>query len=104
TEFMMHGTPRACMLQIRPDWGNVPPNWMPYVAVADCDAGARKAASLGGKVIRAPTDIPNVGRFAVLGDPQGAVFAIIKLSAPALKKGLFTTETRRTRRLTEETQ
>ena len=83
TEFIMQGTPGAGMLQIGPDWGNVPPNWMPYVAVADCDAGARKAASLGGKVIRAPTDIPNVGRFAVLGDPQGAVFAIIKLSAPA---------------------
>ena len=31
TEFKMQGTPGAGMLQIRPDWGNVPPNWMPYV-------------------------------------------------------------------------
>jgi len=56
-----------------------PPMWLPYVAVADCDASAEKAKSLGGQVVRSPTDIPGVGRFAVLVDTLGAAVAIIKL-------------------------
>jgi predicted enzyme related to lactoylglutathione lyase len=56
-----------------------PPMWLPYVAVADCDASAEKARSLGGQVVRTPTDIPGVGRFAVLVDTLGAAVAIIKL-------------------------
>ena len=63
----------------------VPPHWLHYVAVTDVDATAKKAESLGGHVNVPPTDIPDVGRFAVLADPQGAVFAIYKSdqSAPA---------------------
>jgi predicted enzyme related to lactoylglutathione lyase len=56
----------------------VPPHWLPYVAVDDVDAIAAKAKSLGAKVLGEPMDIPNVGRFAVIGDPQGAVFALFK--------------------------
>ena len=56
------------------------PMWLPYVAVADCDAMAEKAKSLGGQVVYAPHDIPNVGRFSVLVDPLGAAVAIIKLA------------------------
>jgi uncharacterized protein len=52
-----------------------PPHWLSYVGIADVDATARQATNLGGKVLRDPADIP-VGRFAVLADPQGAVFAI----------------------------
>jgi uncharacterized protein len=52
-----------------------PPSWLMYVGTPDVDAAAREAASLGGKVLKAPADIPTVGRFAVLQDPQGAVFA-----------------------------
>jgi uncharacterized protein len=58
----------------------VPSYWMPYFAVADCDATVEKGRSLGGNVIVPPMDIANVGRFAVLKDPQGAVFAVIRLS------------------------
>lgn len=57
-----------------------PPFWLTYFAVDDCDAAAKKARSLGGTLHVEPTDIPNVGRFAVVMDPQGAAFAIIKLS------------------------
>jgi hypothetical protein len=57
-----------------------PPFWLTYFAVEDCDAAAKKAQSLGGNVHVAPMDIPNVGRFAVIMDPQGASFAIIKLA------------------------
>ena len=58
----------------------VPSYWLPYFAVADCDAAAEKAASLGAQTLYPPTDIPNVGRFSVIRDPQGAVFAMIKLT------------------------
>ena len=63
------------MMALGPDMG--PPHWLVYFAVADCDAAAASAARLGGSVYVAPTDIPSVGRFGVLRDPQGAAFAII---------------------------
>ena len=56
---------------------NAPPHWMPYFYVANCDETTAKAKEMGGKVLLAPMDIEKVGRMAVLGDPQGAVFAII---------------------------
>jgi predicted enzyme related to lactoylglutathione lyase/uncharacterized protein YndB with AHSA1/START domain len=56
----------------------VPTQWLPYVFVEDADAIAQKAASLGGKVCAEPRDIPTVGRIAVLQDPQGATFGLIK--------------------------
>jgi len=67
------------MMQIQPDMGAMPPNWGVYFAVDDCDAMVQKATSLGTRTYMPPTDIPNVGRFAVLADPQGAAFNIIKL-------------------------
>lgn len=70
----------AGMLQMTEEWGDLPSHWMVYFSVADCDGTAAKAASLGGAVKVAPTDIPPVGRFSVIQDPQGAVFSIIKLS------------------------
>lgn len=54
----------------------MPPHWLPYVCVKDLDATAGKAKQLGGKVVHEPTDIPEVGRFAVIQDPQGAYLAI----------------------------
>ncbi|MCW4116326.1 VOC family protein [Aurantimonas sp. MSK8Z-1] len=49
------------------------PGWIGYVAVPDVDRTAARAKELGGTVHRAPTDIPGVGRFAVIADPHGAV-------------------------------
>jgi predicted enzyme related to lactoylglutathione lyase len=60
----------------------VPPNWTGYIGVDDCDAAAAKAKALGGSVVRAPEDIPGVGRFAVVADPAGAPFAIMKPIPP----------------------
>jgi predicted enzyme related to lactoylglutathione lyase len=51
-----------------------PPAWSGYIAVDDVDAAAEKATRLGGTVHMPPTDIAEIGRFAVLADPQGAVF------------------------------
>lgn len=61
---------------------NVPPHWLPYISVEDVDASSDKTTKLGGKVISKPMDIPNVGRFAVVADPQGAVFALYKHAKP----------------------
>lgn len=54
------------------------PEWVGYVAVADVDAAAAKAAADGAAVHHAPEDIPGVGRFAVLGDPYGATFMLFR--------------------------
>jgi predicted enzyme related to lactoylglutathione lyase len=69
------------MMQLRPEMQGMPTAWNPYFAVEDCDATAEKVKSLGGRVYMPPSDIPDVGRFAVLADPQGAMFNIIKPNA-----------------------
>jgi predicted enzyme related to lactoylglutathione lyase len=80
TELMNGSTPIGGMLPIAAEWGNVPPHWLNYIAVEDCDGLANNAKEQGANIISPPMDIPNVGRFAVIQDPQGAVFAIIKLT------------------------
>lgn len=55
-----------------------PACWQGYIAVDDVDAYADRIQSAGGTVIRPAADIPNVGRFAVVADPQGAFFIIFK--------------------------
>jgi hypothetical protein len=57
---------------------HIPSYWMPYFMVTDVDASAAKAKQLGAKLMVPPQDIPNVGRFAIVSDPQNAVFAIFK--------------------------
>jgi hypothetical protein len=56
----------------------VPPCWTGYVAVDDVDGAADKVKRLGGAVLKAPADIPGVGRFAIIADPQGAAIALFK--------------------------
>jgi uncharacterized protein len=58
-----------------------PPNWTGNVQVNDVDATAALAKKLGGKVYKEPADIPTVGRFAVIADPQGAAISIFKPNA-----------------------
>jgi len=53
-----------------------PPHWIGYIGAPDSAAFVSDAWRLGAKVLVAPTDIPSVGKYAVLQDPQGAVFAI----------------------------
>ncbi|NRA82897.1 MAG: VOC family protein [Gammaproteobacteria bacterium] len=79
TEFSVAGIPNSGMLQMTEEWGDLPPHWMIYFAVDDCDAYATKAQGLGATLCVPPTDIPEVGRFAVINDSQGATFSIIKL-------------------------
>ena len=60
----------------------VPPNWSGYVAVEDVDAMVGVFAEEGGNAIVAPQDIPNIGRFAVVADPQGAVICLFRPTMP----------------------
>ncbi len=60
------------------------PMWMGYIGVDDVDAYAGKVTAAGGAVMRAPTDIPNVGRFAVVADPQGVSFILFKGNGEAM--------------------
>lgn len=55
----------------------VPPHWLVYFMVSDCDTTVARAKELGGSVLVGPLDLP-VGRFAVVADPQGAHFAVIR--------------------------
>jgi uncharacterized protein len=56
----------------------MPPGWRGYVAVDDVDASEAKLVQLGGKVLRPAGDIPGVGRFASVTDPQGGAFVLFK--------------------------
>ena len=59
------------IMSIPPQTEGTPPNWGGYVTVDNVDAIARKAEKLGAKILVPLTDIPDVGRFFVLQDPQG---------------------------------
>jgi hypothetical protein len=50
------------------------------LSVQDCDAKTSRAQELGAHVMMAPQDVPGTGRFAVLKDPTGAVFALIAIT------------------------
>ena len=56
----------------------MPPIWGSYVAVDDVDESSKLVEKLGGTVLLPPQDIPGVGRFSVVQDPQGAWFSLFK--------------------------
>ena len=72
--------------------GGARTGWLIYFGVADVDAVFEKAKTLGATVMVPPSDIPNIGRFAFLSDPQGAPFYIMKGDSPedskAFSRGL----------------
>lgn len=57
--------------------GDMPSMWGIYVTVDDVDATAEAVREMGGQVLMGPQDIPEVGRFCVFQDPQGAVLSAI---------------------------
>jgi predicted enzyme related to lactoylglutathione lyase len=63
-----------------------PSHWMSHVQVADVDATTAQAKKLGAKIYKEPSDIPNVGRFSVLADPQGAVISVFKPSTMMMEQ------------------
>jgi uncharacterized protein len=76
----------AGVLQMNERWpADMPPHWMNYFAVDDTDAAVKKVAELGGKVHVPPFDTSH-GRLAVVSDPAGATFTVIKPSELALQQ------------------
>ncbi|MDA1188889.1 MAG: VOC family protein [Chloroflexi bacterium] len=78
TMLSAEGQQAAGIMQIRPEMGPMPPNWSVYFSVADINKATKKVTSLGGKVISPIQDVPNMGRFAMVQDPQGAMFGIFQ--------------------------
>lgn len=60
-----------------------PSHWMTSVGAADCDAAVTKITELGGKVLVPPTTVPDMVRFAVAMDPQGAAFGVVQGLGPS---------------------
>ena len=83
TEWKLGGRPIGGMMQ-KPDTmpAEVPPFWMVYFAVDDADATTARVTELGGTVMMPPMDI-EPGRFAVVSDPSGAVFGVMKMRSTA---------------------
>lgn len=79
TTFLRGGERAAGMYGITAEMEGMPPGWMVYFAVEDCDASTARASELGAQVHVTPADIPGIGRFAMMADPQGAMFSIITL-------------------------
>jgi predicted enzyme related to lactoylglutathione lyase len=59
-----------------------PPAWLAYTEVPDADATVEQAVKLGAKVLMPAKTVAQAGRFAILQDPQGAVFAVITSAMP----------------------
>lgn len=74
TIFKAGEIPVGGMLEMK----DVPPGWLGYVGVDDVDAFAKKVEAAGGAIHKPPQDIPGVGRFAVVADPQGATFVLFR--------------------------
>ena len=74
------GTSEGGMMALSPDMKGVPSHWLSYFRVTDCDASTKQVAELGGKIVMPSTDIPGMGRYAIVQDPQGATFGLFKLT------------------------
>jgi predicted enzyme related to lactoylglutathione lyase len=80
TEFLVGEDSIAGMMELPPDVpAEVPPHWLTYFTVADCDAAAARVVELGGAVA-APPMTAGPGRFAVCADPFDAVFAVMQFT------------------------
>jgi predicted enzyme related to lactoylglutathione lyase len=65
-----------------PDWKETPPYWNTYFSIADLDAALATITTTGGKLLFGPREAADAGRFAVVCDPQGAVFTVMQLTQP----------------------
>ncbi|MGH8993865.1 MAG: VOC family protein [Acidimicrobiia bacterium] len=79
TEFITGERTIAGMMEM----AGVMPQWNVYFAVEDADVTITAATGLGASVLQPAMDLPDVGRFATLADPQGAAFSVVQLAAPA---------------------
>ena len=79
------GERAVCGLMLLPEEAKAmgtPPCWMGYIHAKDVDAATASVKKAGGTVHREPSDIPEVGRFSVVADPQGAAFMLMTPQGP----------------------
>jgi predicted enzyme related to lactoylglutathione lyase len=82
TEWQLGGTSIGGMMEMPPMVpAQVPPHWLVYFSVDDTDATIARVEELGGKVMVGPMDV-EPGRLAVVTDPQGGAFAVIRVNQP----------------------
>lgn len=86
TVFMEGDRGVAGMTSLPPEV-DAPAYWLVYFAVDDLDAALRRSDDAGGRVIVMPEEAPGVGRFAMLQDPQGAPFGVLRAEPPAAGRG-----------------
>jgi uncharacterized protein len=81
TEWKLHGVDIGGMMTMPAEVpAEVPSYWLTYFGTVDCDATVAQATGDGASLVVGPVDIP-IGRFAVLSDPTGAMFAVIALAS-----------------------
>ncbi len=73
TVIKVDGNAVAGIMVMPAECKGMPPSWDIYITVDDVDAMAKSVLDLGGKILKPAFDIPEIGRFCVLQDPQGAV-------------------------------
>jgi predicted enzyme related to lactoylglutathione lyase len=78
TVFKRGNEPIAGMMQITPEMGKMPPQWLTYFTVNDADEAARQAVQLGGKICMTMKEAKGVGRFCAITSPQGVMFYVIE--------------------------
>ncbi len=76
TIWMAGQTQIGGLMALPAEAGSTPPHWLIYIGTPNVDSTCSQAEGLGARIVKPPGDIPNVGRFAVLSDPQGATFAV----------------------------
>jgi len=82
TEWVNQGMSIGGMMAMQPHMEGVPPHWLPYIRVTDCDKTAAAVKAAGGSLYVEPMDIPTVGRFSVVAVSLRTKFAFIQLTGP----------------------
>ena len=72
------------LFKIGEDMKGIPPSWVVYFAVKNCNEAVKAIKQFRGRVMTEPRHIEGTGRFAVVQDPQGAMFAVIELVTPSV--------------------
>lgn len=93
-QFSMNNTHVGGLLPLTPQMteNGAQPCWMGYIGVSDVDAAAANIERAGGSIHMEPQDIPNVGRFAFVADPQGVMFYIMKGASDGTSTSFAATE------------
>ncbi|MCV6825336.1 MULTISPECIES: VOC family protein [Halocynthiibacter] len=76
---MAHGKPAGGIMDMTPleHLKDVPAHWFTYIAINDVQDGVNTTEDKGGEILRAPFDVPGIGKIAIVKDPGGAALGIM---------------------------